>query len=351
MKKTLIALAVAGAAVATGANASELYNQDGTSITMGGRIVGAMSVKDGEANDMSYVRIGFLGKQQINDNLYGLGYFEAQYESNDQGTTDEDGTSDFTDRYAYAGLGGTYGEVTYGKQDGSFGPLSDFTDIMSEHGSTAVHKLAMADRTTNLVKYVGQFDDFYLNASYHFADRTENGTGAGSITSGTTAATYDNNDQDGFGLSGIYTIGDSGVALGAGLASQNENYQSIATASFTHDDLYLSALYSHIDYDRAGSDDYDGYELAAAYTLDKTKLIATYNYGQTSDDAVNNLALEAAYYFKPNFRAFVSYNINMLDEGDTYTSEDISNNTSAGDTTVSSAGAEDEAIIGLRYDF
>ncbi|MDC0612387.1 porin [Vibrio sp.] len=344
MKKTLIALAVAGAAVATGANASELYNQDGTSLTMGGRVVGALSLKDGEASDASYVRLSFLGKQEINEGLYGVGYFEGQFESSDQATTDEDDTSTFTDRYTYAGLGGTYGEVTYGKQDGSFTPLSDFTDIMTWHGDSSVNKIPMGDRTTNLLKYTGQFDDLYVNATYHFADRTE-------VTSNTGVETYDNNDQDGAAVSGIYTIGDSGVALGAGFGSQNENYQTIATASFTHDALYLAALYSHIDYDRTGATDYDGYELAAAYTIDKTKLIATYNYGETSDDAVNNLALEAAYYFQPNFRAFVSYNINMLDAGDTYSSESLATNPTSTTTTVSKADAEDEAVIGLRYDF
>ena len=37
MNKTLIALAVSAAAVATGANAAEIYNQDGNTIEMGGR--------------------------------------------------------------------------------------------------------------------------------------------------------------------------------------------------------------------------------------------------------------------------------------------------------------------------
>lgn len=83
MKKTLIALAVAGAAVATGVNAGELYNQDGTSLTMKGRVEAILSLKDGDASDESRTRLGFLGKQEINDNLYGLGYFEGQFTSDD----------------------------------------------------------------------------------------------------------------------------------------------------------------------------------------------------------------------------------------------------------------------------
>jgi len=344
MKKTLIALAVAGAAVAAGANASELYNQDGTALTMGGRVEGILSIKNGKASDDSRVRLNFLGKQQINDSLYGVGFFEGQFTSSDEATTDTNSTDDFTDRYSYAGLGGTYGEVTYGKQDGSLTPLTDFTDIMSYHGATANEKLAMADRTTNLVKYVGQFDNWYLNASYHFADRDD--STATTATTSSTTASYDDNGEDGYGLSAIYTVGDTGVALGAGFVSQDEDDQSMITASFTQDALYLGALYTHIEYNDNSAVNYDGYELAGAYTIDKTKLIAAYNYGETNDDAVNNFNLEAAYYFKPNFRAYVSYEINLLDDNDTYAA--LGSNTQ---TYVTKAGAEDEAVLGLRYDF
>ncbi len=51
MNKTLIALAVSTAALATGANAAELYNQDGNSIEMGGRAEARLSLKDGKAEE------------------------------------------------------------------------------------------------------------------------------------------------------------------------------------------------------------------------------------------------------------------------------------------------------------
>lgn len=315
MKKTLIALAVAGAAVATGVNAGELYNQDGTSLTMKGRVEGILSLKDGDASDESRARLGFLGKQEINDNLYGLGYFEGQFTSNDGKqdpttptvhTLKNDENSDFDTRYAYAGLGGTYGVVTYGKQDGVLTPLSDFTDIMSYHGDNAVKKLVALDRVDNQLKYAGSFDNLNVFAEYRFADRIENAT----------TDTIDNNDQDGYGLSATYALANIGVDLGLGYGAQNDDNQIVATVAYTLNDLYLSALYSHIDFDAAGKDNYDGYELAASYTIDKTKLIATYNYGETDKDVANYLALEVAYYFQPNFRSYVSYNINMLDKDD-----------------------------------
>ncbi len=338
MKKTLIALAVAGAAVATGVNAGELYNQDGTSLTMKGRVEGILSLKDGDASDESRARLGFLGKQEINDNLYGLGYFEGQFTSAD-GSTKTDGTANsvdndngtFKDRYTYVGLGGTYGLVTYGKQDGVLTPLSDFTDIMSYHGDSSVNKLTVLDRADNQLKYAGSFDNLNVFAEYRFADRVENAT----------TDSIDNNDQDGYGLSATYALADIGVDLGLGYGAQNDDNQIVATVAYTLNDLYLSALYSHIDYDAAGAHNYDGYELAASYTIDKTKLIATYNYGEKEKDAVNNLALEVAYYFQPNFRSYVSYNINMLDENDV----------ALDGSTVGNNGTEDDMVVGLRYDF
>ncbi|MFA0026170.1 porin, partial [Vibrio sp. 10N.261.49.A5] len=71
-------------------------------------------------------------------------------------TSGEKVTVDSLDnRYAYAGIGGTFGEVTYGKNDGALGVITDFTDIMSYHGNSAADKLAAADRTDNMLSYKG----------------------------------------------------------------------------------------------------------------------------------------------------------------------------------------------------
>lgn len=138
MNKTLIALAVSAAAVATGVNAGEIYNQDGASLTMGGRAEARLSLKDGKADDKSRVRLNFLGKVAINDSLYGVGFYEGEFTTNDQGEA-KDGN--LNNRYTYAGIGGTYGEVTYGKNDGALGVITDFTDIMAYHATQLHTKL------------------------------------------------------------------------------------------------------------------------------------------------------------------------------------------------------------------
>ncbi|WP_391089128.1 porin [Vibrio sp. NH-UV-68] len=353
MNKTLIALAVAAAAVATGANAAEgiqaggiegtsVYSSNGNSLEIGGRAEARLSLKDGNAEDKTRVRLNFLGKTQITDSLYGVGFYEGEFNTAENGKGTDESGSDLTNRYAYAGIGGNFGEVTYGKNDGALGVITDFTDIMSYHGNSAAYKIAVADRTDNMVSYKGQFADLGLKASYRFAD-AENKEVNG----------YDNNDADGYSLSAIYAIGDSGVKLGAGYADGNqfiedvlnERNQYMLAVSYAVSDFYFAGTFvDGQDKVKTTGDktDLTGYEFAAAYKLDKTAFTMTYNYleskeaGIKSDDA-DNLAFDATYYFKPNFRTYISYNFNLLDE-----------DAAKG---ITKADAEDELALGLRYDF
>ncbi|EGQ8313669.1 TPA: porin OmpU [Vibrio cholerae] len=327
MNKTLIALAVSAAAVATGVNAGEIYNQDGASLTMGGRAEARLSLKDGKADDKSRVRLNFLGKVAINDSLYGVGFYEGEFTTADKGTTDEEGSLD--NRYTYAGIGGTYGEVTYGKNDGALGVITDFTDIMAYHGANGTYKLAVADRVDNMLAYNGQFGDLGVKASYRFADRQES---VNSITK---------NEQDGYSLSAIYAFGDTGFNVGAGYADQDTADQYILAASYAFSDFYFAGAFvdGQVKPANAAKTDKTGYELAAKYTMDQTVFTTTYNYQEEKTSGVKSdnadfIAIDATYYFKPNFRSYVSYNFNLLDAD-----------------KVGKTKAEDELAIGLRYDF
>ncbi|WP_182036659.1 porin [Vibrio diabolicus] len=336
MKKTLIALSVSAAAMATGVNAAELYNQDGTSLEMGGRAEARLSMKDGDAQDKSRIRLNFLGKQEINDNLYGVGFWEGEFETAQNGTVDGDDKSDLETRLAYAGLGGAYGEFAYGKTEGALGVITDFTDIMAYHGNSAADKLAVADRTDNMMAYKGQFENLSVKASYRFADRVEqNGE-------------YSDNKQDGYSLSAIYALADTGLELGAGYADQYDANEYMLAASYTMSDLYFAGIFT--DGEKMtdtfnNTVDYTGYELAGAYTLGQTVFTTTYNNAETDNEtSANNFAVDASYYFKPNFRGYVSYNFNLIDAGDKFGS-------TSGKTVANKIDAEDELALGLRYDF
>jgi outer membrane protein OmpU len=332
----MIALAVSAAALATGANAAELYNQDGTSLDMGGRAEARLSMQDGKASDESRIRLNFLGKVDIQDGLYGVGFYEGEFTTADRDANgvDQSGKDNIDNRYTYAGLGGTFGEVTYGKNDGALGVITDFTDIMAYHGNSAAYKLASADRVDNMLSYKGQFQDLGVKASYRFSDRIENEDGTISET-----------EFDGYSLSGVYAFGTSGFKLGAGYADQNEGKNASAdeymvAGSYELNELYFAAtVVMGTDKDGSNKTDKTGYELAAAYTLDQTVFSTTYNKleEETSgnkNDTADNLAVDATYYFNPNFRGYVSYNFNLLDKKE-----------------VGKLDSEDELALGLRYDF
>ncbi|NIY81699.1 porin [Vibrio hepatarius] len=342
MNKTLIALAVSAAAVATGANAAEIYNQDGTSLEFGGRAEARLSIKDGKAEDKTRVRLNFLGKTQITDNLYGLGFYEGEFSSHENGDIDSEADdNDLYTRLGYAGLGGEFGEVSYGKTEGALGVITDFTDIMAYHGNSAADKLSVADRTDNMIAYKGQFSDLSLKASYRFADRSTEGTGENE--------SFTDNDQDGYSLSAIYALGDTGLKLGGGYADQDEANEYMLGVSYAIGDLYVAGLFTDgekYNTTEKNTYDYTGYEFAAAYTIGKTVLSTTYNNAETDDEtSKDNIAIDATYYFKPNFRGYVSYNFNLIDDGDTI------GTVAAGNGKASDTDAEDEIALGLRYDF
>ncbi|WP_277206325.1 porin [Vibrio misgurnus] len=327
MNKTLIALAVSTAAVATGVNASELYNQDGTSLNMGGRAEARLSVQDGKAEDKTRVRLNFLGKVAINDSLYGVGFYEGEFTTDDSVSYADEtkNGSKLDNRYTYAGIGGTFGEVTYGKNDGALGVLTDFTDIMAYHGNTAAYKIAVADRTDNMLAYKGQFADLSVKASYRFADHK------GDLT---------DNGKDGYSLSAIYALGDTGLNIGAGYADQDQANQYMLAASYAIADFYFAGAF--VDGEDDSTTDLTGYELAAKYKLGQAVFTTTYNYLEsktsgTKADEADNFAIDATYFFKPNFRTYISYNFNLLDA-----------DAAKG---ITKADAEDELAIGLRYDF
>ncbi|MDN2480311.1 porin [Vibrio agarivorans] len=346
MKKTIIALAVSATAVATGANAGEIYNQDGTSLSIGGRAEARLSIKDGKADDKSRIRLNFLGKQEITDSLYGVGFYEGEFT-----TEDRNDNSDIEHRYTYAGIGGNFGEVTYGKNDGALGVITDFTDIMAYHGNSAAYKIEVADRIDNTLAYSGSFYDFDLKASYRFADRIDD----------QNSDKFTDDKQDGYSLSGIYNVADTGLALAAAYADQGdknnnvERSQYMLAASYTFGDFYVAGTYvdgtdkSTLSGEGFNKADNTGYELAAAYTMGKTVFTTSYNYLEskvdgTKGDVADNFAIDATYYFKPNFRTYISYNFNLIDSGDR-----ISDGT--GTSTATKRDAEDELALGIRYDF
>ncbi|MCG7586649.1 porin [Photobacterium sp. OFAV2-7] len=335
MNKKLIALAVAAASISGAATAAEVYSDETSSLAVGGRFEARMVMADNEAGDSkvtdaSRVRVNIAGKTDITEDIYGIGFWEGEYKDGE----------DVDNRHINAGIGGEFGQVRYGKTDGSLGMLTDFTDIMAFHGNEAGNKLAAADRTSNNLAYVGSFDlsgnNLTVKANYVFTGENENANG-----------TY---DVDGYSLAAMYAM-DMGLAFGAGYGEQDgqaalnteTGKQAFGAISYTIGDFYFAGLYQDAENTEVHGlnvEESKGYEFAASYTMGDTVFIATYNYLEDSNndkDLRDSIAVDATHYFNKNFRTYASYKFNNLDTDST--------------VGITKAKTSDEFVLGARYDF
>ena len=320
MNKKLIALAVAAASISS-VNAAEVYSDETSSLAVGGRFEARALMSDVEVGnevesnkvqDKTRVRVNIAGKTDITDTVYALGFWEGEYVDNNE----------VNNRHLNAGIGGDFGQIRYGKTDGSLGMLTDFTDIMSYHGNGAGGKITAADRTGNNLAYVGSFDlggnNLTVKANYVF----DNGS-----------------DDAGYSAGAIYAL-DMGLAFGAGYGEQDvanakTEKQAFGAISYTIGDVYVAGLYQD-SRDEFG-DKIQGYEFAAAYTYGKTVFSATYNFLEDKDnnfDLTDAFNIDATHYFNKNFRTYASYKFNNLDSN-----------------KVGKVDASDEFVLGARYDF
>ncbi|EAR57122.1 ompL_phopr porin-like protein L precursor [Photobacterium sp. SKA34] len=350
MNKHLIALAVTAATLSGAASAAQVYSDDTSSLAVGGRVEARALLSDqadsngkysDEVTDQSRARVNIDAKTQIADGVQGIGFLEEEIKS----TKSADSQSNET-RYVYAGVSSDqYGQIVYGKADGSLGMLTDFTDIMAYHGNLAGNKIAAADRTSNNLAYAGTFGDLTFKANYVFG---------GAV--GVNDQKVD--DVHGFSTGAVYNVGDTGLALGAGYGEQKaalgqqdthkaRSEQTFAVASYTVGDLYFGGLYKDGRRDTknwAGDvTDTTGYEAAVAYTMGKAVFTTTYNYLEDTNakngeykDLQDAVMIDGTYYFNSNFRTYASYKFNMLDDKK---------------QNVTKAKASDEFVIGARYDF
>ncbi|CEO40251.1 porin [Photobacterium kishitanii] len=358
MNKNLIALAVAAATFSGAASAATVYSDDTSSLAIGGRVEArALSSENATNNkvtdvlkqhtsndvtDISRVRVNIDAKTQIADGVQGIGYFEREFTAN---------TSNDENRYLYAGVNSDkYGQIVYGKADGSLGMLTDFTDIMAYAGSVVGgSKLAVADRTSNNLAYVGTFNNLTFKANYVFDGAAYNDDIASKNYGQKT-------NQSGFSTAAKYAVGDTGLALGVGYAQQKDqtainnsvnqtSKQTFAVASYTMGDLYFGGLYKYGHRDATNLNgkltDSQGYEFAAAYTMGKAVFTTTYGFMKDErntdgsyDELANALSVDGTYYFNSNFRTYASYTFNMLDKN-----------------KVGKVAASDQIVLGARYDF
>ncbi|PQJ64130.1 porin [Vibrio chagasii] len=330
MKKAVLASAVVAALVSGSSLAATVYSSDGTELKIGGRaefrgdFIGSGGAEvEGTMEDKTRFRLNLGGKTELTDTVTAFGFYEAEQSTGD---------SEFDNRYMYAGVDFDGQAVSVGRQDMASVIVSDFTDITEFSGVQQVIDAA-SDKEDSVFAYRGGFDALQLEATYQANSEK---------------------DSDGYGISGVYSLpigldlglAYSGQDLGAGKGSAN---QILAGLAYSLDNLYLAATYSTGDLnDKAVgpiAESFTAMEFAAQYKITKQfSAAAVYTYQEdeaangSTADSVDGIELVGYYKLNSNFRTYLSYYINGLDEV-----KDV--------TTGLTTEGEDTLRLGVRYDF
>lgn len=301
MKKTLLATAILSAIISTTAGAATVYDNNDTTMEIGGRVEVRGLFNNDDAvetmTDRSRSRINFSGETQISESLAGFGFME--YEIAPGGTV--------SNRYLYAGFATSAGDFSYGRQDTASVQVSNMTDIASYHSGIQQQYITSAsDKENNTFLYSGEFSDALTLKVNYIAQETE--------------------DMDALGLSAYYAMG-FGLDLAVSYADQDEQNQVTFGASYSMDALYLAATYAVGEMN--ADTEFTSLEVAIQYKATKQlRLIGLIGMAEVEDtDTEDFFALEAQYRFNKSIRTYASYKINNLD------------------------GAENELLVGLRYNF
>ncbi|WP_436856568.1 porin OmpC [Citrobacter tructae] len=364
MKVKVLSLLVPALLVAGAANAAEIYNKDGNKLDLFGKVDGLHYFSDnkGDDGDQTYMRIGFKGETQVNDQLTGYGQWEYQIQGNAPETENNSWT-----RVAFAGLKfADAGSFDYGRNYGVVYDVTSWTDVLPEFGGdTYGSDNFMQQRGNGLATY--RNTDFFglvdgLNFAVQYQGKNGSPSGEGQTNNGREALRQ---NGDGVGGSITYDLGE-GFGLGGAISSskRTDDQNSVAyigngdraetyTGGLKYDanNVYLAAQYTQTyNATRAGTlgwaNKAQNFEVVAQYQFDfglrpsvaylqsKGKDLGR---GYGDEDILKYVDVGATYYFNKNMSTYVDYKINLLDDN-RFTSD-------AGIST------DDIVALGLVYQF
>lgn len=329
MKKSALTIAISSLLLASGAHAATVYNQNDTKLEIGGRAQGMYYGTDdnGSEGDQSYFRVNMRGETKIAPEMKAFGF--AEYNLPTSGSDNDEL------RYAYAGIKhDRFGAFSYGRQDGLFRIVNDYTDVLPEWGGDGLGKgteVFGTGRTNGLAQYIYTFDGLVLGAQFTGENEAQN----------ESDSSWTRGSEEGYALSANYNF-DMGISLGlaynqAGKTADqaaNTNFGGSEDAKLTAvgikynaNNLYAAATYAygenHVYVNQAGNDGYasesNGYEAVVQYTWGQWKPSLAYNRldvkdsDQNLDDTLTEyVSIGAWYNINENFDIYVDYKANLL---------------------------------------
>ena len=279
MKKSLLALAVL---VAASANAATVFDKDGTSLAIGGRVQAIAysgnfdKAGEDDASLVNSARLNIAGTTKVND-------FVSAYAFTEWDTTDGNGNNQFSARDQYVGADfGAFGKIQGGKSLNSIYDVQAATDVFEETGAL-MQGNTNGDRRNGTIRYIYDNNGIYAAAAFQTAadgikvagDKidVQNGYSVG------LGYTFDNVVFGPLSVKAAYDYvnGQNDINDEFGAGNFNGSFKNTAVSvawGNASEGLYLAALYNiyKLDYDTAAGIDSQhqvkGYELVAGYTFD-----------------------------------------------------------------------------------
>jgi outer membrane protein N len=350
MKKTILAIAIP-ALFASAANAAVIYDKDGTTFDVYGRVqanyYGEHDDTKGEIVGAS--RLGWSGKIALNNTWSGIAKTEWQVaaENSDNKIRDvtdangnkigtvEDSGGKFQARHVYVGFDGSqYGKIIFGQTDTAFYDVLEPTDIFNEWGDVGNF---YDGRQEGQVIYSNTFGGFKGKLSYQTNDdQAVKVTDVGGSIKKTVFT--DVKRKNAYAAAAGYDF-DFGLGLNAGYAysdlagkTTNESGDKSEWALGAHyaiNGFYFAGMYTQGDLknDTTGYKDKGrGYELAASYNVDAWTFLAGYNFteakqnsnlsGSSYKDTLDETLLGVQYSFTSKLKAYTEYKIQNIDDKD-----------------------------------
>ena len=291
MKKSLLALAVVAAA--TSANAATVYDKDGTSLAVGGRVQAvvyngnAAGIAENDAGLVNSARLNIAGSTKINDSVSVFAFSEWNMADGNKSATGDN----INTREQYVGADyGDFGKILGGKTYDAANAVLAATDVFEDFGARLQSSIN-GDRRTGMFRYVYDNNGIFGSVSYQTAaDGSSVAGNKADVEGGFAAAAGYTFDNVVFGPLSFkagysYIKGQNDFSKTIGQFENSETFDnfnvisaSIAWGS-TDNGLYIGALYntqrakqrlnwSVPSTNSSLADKVKGYEFVVGYTFD-----------------------------------------------------------------------------------
>ena len=313
MKKTLIALAVAGVVAAPAAFAAtsnvDIYGIIDGSVSKVDIEIGGVSVVDnvqtGNVGGIDASRFGLKGTEDLGGGLKAIWQVESSL------SVDVDTT--IGKRNTFVGLAGGFGTVIIGRHDTpeklSTSKLDLFVDSVGDYNLSWT---VLDTRETNVLAYISPSFSGLSLAAAAVAGEQATGPNDGLADHYSLSATYENGPlylgagytsmNKGYKL-GAFSVGGYDIDPAATLVDDASTWR--IGAGYSLGNLKLTAVYQKVEMDDpAGNWDSNGYSLGAAYTMGAIVLKGQY---MSREDVLEGFAIGADYNLSKRTKAYVTY--------------------------------------------